>query len=130
MIVKDEKLHNAIMCSFGDKEIFKILDSIMILPKSMADISKETYLPQTNVFRKIKWMLENRLVLIENITTTHEGRKINLFRSTWKSIGAKFELGQVYVEVEQNGDQYESISKKPFSIEIAYDENEHTQKLA
>ena len=123
MIVKDEKLHHAILAAFGDKEVFKIIDSVMILPKSMADISKETDIPRTNVFRKIKWMLENRLVIIEKTNITEGGRKTSLFRSAWKSIGAKFELGTVHVEVEQNIDQAGIITKKLSSIDTMPDEN-------
>ena len=130
MIVEDEKLRHAILVAFGDKEVFKIIDSVMILPKSMADISKETAIPQTNVFRKIKWMLENRLVIIEKIDITEVGRKTSLFRSVWKTIGAKFEFGIVHVEVEQNLDQAGIITKKLVSIETMPEENSGVEEFS
>jgi len=122
MIIKNEKFKDTLLAALGDREVVKILRSVLFQSKSMADISKETVIPQTTVFRKIKWMLENRLLVIEKMNITKDGKKTSLFRSIWKTISAKFDNGIMHVEVQQNVNQSEIITKKMFSLDPVIEE--------
>jgi len=106
----------------GDKDILKIIDSVLFKPKSLADISKDTEIPPTTVFRKTKWMLEKRLLVVEKIIITRDGKKTSLFRSLWKSISAKYEYSSMHVEIQKNIEQAEIITKKMFSIDTGSEE--------
>ena len=57
MIIKGQKLKQAILVALADEEIIKILDSAMYHSKSVNDVIKECDIPHTTAYRKIKWLL-------------------------------------------------------------------------
>jgi DNA-binding HxlR family transcriptional regulator len=117
MIVSDDKFKEAILASLGDKEAMKIIDAVLARPKSMTEISRETKISHTTVFRKTKWMLDNGLLIVEKMNITPDGKKTSLFRSLWRSILARYEFGSMQVELQQNINQAEVITGRMFSID-------------
>jgi predicted transcriptional regulator len=116
MIITSEKLKQSILVTLGDKEMLKILDVSMLRAISVNDIIKETNIPHTTAYRKVKWLLDQGLLSVQKITITQDGKKFSEVRSTLRSFNVKYELGNVIVEGEQNFNPIERTAQDFFSL--------------
>ncbi|MFZ0316547.1 MAG: hypothetical protein WB501_03990 [Nitrososphaeraceae archaeon] len=51
----------------ADKEMLKILDLSMYNSKSIDDIIRESDIGYTTIYRKIKWLLDKELLVVDKI---------------------------------------------------------------
>jgi predicted transcriptional regulator len=116
LIVKSHEVR-AVLTALGDNEMRKILDSIMNQSKSVNEILKETNITHSTGFRKIKWLLNEGLIILDKIIITPDGKKFNSYRSTLKAISIKYEVTNVVVEAEPNFDIAKKWTKKFFSLD-------------
>ena len=116
MIITSEKLKQSILVALGDKEMLKILDVSMLHAISVNDIIKETSIPHTSAYRKVKWLLDQGLLSVQKITITQDGKKFSEVRSTLRSFNVRYELGSVIVEGEQNFNPIERTAQDFFSL--------------
>jgi predicted transcriptional regulator len=116
MIVERDRFKQAIMAAMADKEMVKILDCATFHSRSVNDVIRETGISHSTAYRKIKWMLEENLLFTEKIEVTPDGKKFSLFRSTLKSINARYEHGELAVEIEYNIDMLEKTAERLFSL--------------
>ncbi len=119
MIIKDDAFKRAILSALADKEVMAILESAMLHAKSANDIIKETGIPYTTTYRKIRWMLDGGLLIVERIQLTEDGKKSSLFRSTLRSMAVKYEYGNTFVEAEQNVDTMAKTAERFFSLDFS-----------
>ena len=117
MIIEQEKLKQAILTALADKEMIKILDCSTYRAISVNDIIKQTDIPHTTAYRKIKWMLEEGLLFVEKIHITPEGKKFSLFRSMIKSITVRYDQSKIVVEADYNVNVHAKITERFFSLE-------------
>jgi Bacterial regulatory protein, arsR family len=109
-------MRNSILTSLADPEMRKILDSVMINPKSVNEISRETSIANTTTYRKIKWMVEEGLLIVSSIQITDEGKKTSLFRSTLRSLNIEYTSGEIKIKAERNVDVFERTAEDFFSL--------------
>ena len=104
MIVKSQKVKRAIITALADEELVEIItqNPLTILQGIMAIFHV------TTAFRKIKWLLNEGLLIVDKIVITSSGKKFSLYHSTLKAINVRYENNDVIVEAEQNFD----IAKK------------------
>ena len=95
----------------------KILDSAMNRPKSVNEILKETNMSRTTTFRKIEWLLNEGLIILNKIIITQDGKKFSLYQSTFKAINVRYEDTNVIVEAEPNFDIERKCTEKFFSLD-------------
>src|SRR6478672_2517040 len=117
MIIKGERLKCAILAALADTDLQKILDAVMYKSKSGNQIIKETNISHTTAYRKIKWLVEEKLLIIDKIEITEDGKKSSLFRTILKSFNVRYEYNNVVIEAEQNFDTLRKITEKFFSLE-------------
>jgi CTP-dependent riboflavin kinase len=117
MIIKGQKLKQAILAALADEEIIKILDSAMYHSKSVNDVIKECDIPHTTAYRKIKWLLDEGLIVIDKVQITQDGKKLSLFRSVLKALNIKYEYNSVIIEADQNLSIVEKITERFFSLD-------------
>ena len=67
MILKNERSKRAILAALADAELQKILDATMYNSKSVNQIIRETSIPHTTAYRKIKWLAEEKLLRSDEI---------------------------------------------------------------
>lgn len=115
-IVKSHEVR-AVLIALADNEMMKILDSAMNQSKSANEILKETHISHTTGFRKIKWLLNEGLVILDKIIIIPDGKKFNSYRSTLKAINVKYEATNVIVKAEPNFDIATKWTKKFFSLD-------------
>jgi Fe2+ or Zn2+ uptake regulation protein len=117
MIIKNERLKRAILAALGDTELQKILDSAIYQSKSVNQIILETNVSHTTAYRKLKWLVEEKLLIIDKIEITDEGKKSSFFRTTLKSFNVKYGYNNVIIEAEQNVDTLKKITERFFSLD-------------
>jgi DNA invertase Pin-like site-specific DNA recombinase len=79
MIIKNKKLERAILAALADAELQKILDATMYNFKSVNQIIRETNIPHTTAYRKIKWLVEEKLLRANEIEIADDGKKLACF---------------------------------------------------
>ncbi|MDW0235911.1 MAG: hypothetical protein QOA08_06015 [Nitrososphaeraceae archaeon] len=76
MIVKNNQLKQDILTALADKEMLKILDLSMFNSKSVNDIIRESDISYTTIYRKIKWLLDKELLVVDKINLSPEEKNI------------------------------------------------------
>ena len=61
---------NVILTVLADEELRDIFNMIKEKPVSAQEILRHTKLPHTSFYRKINWMLDNKLVIIDSVQET------------------------------------------------------------
>ena len=118
MIVKSHGLKRAVLTALADEEMVKIMNCVMYNSKSFNDIVLEN-IPRTTTFRKIKWLLNQHILIVDKIIITEAGKKFSLYHSTLKAISVRYENKAVIVEAEQNFDIAKKWIEKFFSLDFS-----------
>ena len=116
MIIKAERLKCAILAALADTDLQRILNAVMYQSKSANEIVRETNISHTTAYRKIKWLVDEKLLIVDKIIITEEGKKSSFFRTVLKSFNVKYEYNNVIVEAEQNVDTLRKITERFFSL--------------
>src|SRR5918912_2340419 len=117
MNFNSRRLKQAILVALADTDMVRILDSAMLKDKCVNDIIKECDIPHTTAYRKIRYLLEQGLLVCTRMEFTEDGKKFSLFKSVFKLLNVKYEYNNLVVEGEYNIDPIEKISQKLFSLE-------------
>jgi hypothetical protein len=117
-IVKSQKVKRALITALADKEIVKIMNCVMYHSKSVKDILLENNdISHTSTYRKIKWLLDEGLLIVDKIVITSAGKKSSLYHSTLKAISVRYEDNNIIVEAEQNFDIAKKRIENFFSLD-------------
>jgi DNA-binding transcriptional ArsR family regulator len=116
LAIKSEKIKRAVLTALADSEMVKILDAAMYQSKSVIQIVRETGVSHTTAYRKIKWLVEEKLLIIDKTEIAQDGKKFSLFRTILKSFNVKYEYNKVVIEAEQNLDTIRKITENFFSL--------------
>lgn len=117
MQIKNEKLKKAILSALADEEMLKIINISKESLTSGNEIIKKLDMSHSTAYRKIKWMLDNELLIVEKMEFTPDGKKFSLFRSTIVSANIRYEGKSIMVEAEKNANVFENTTKCFFSLE-------------
>lgn len=118
MIVKSQRIKRALLSALADEEMVKIMNCVMYNSKSFNDIVLENNkIPRTTAFRKIRWLLNEQILIVDKIMIAEAGKKFSLYHSTLKAINVKYENKDVIVEAEQNFDIAKKWIEKFFSLD-------------
>lgn len=90
--------------------------------KSVNQIIRETNIPHT-AYRKIKWIVEEKLPRADEIEIADDGKKFSLFHIVLKSFNFKYEYNNVVIEAEQNFDALKKVTEKLLSLGGGEEEN-------
>jgi DNA-binding transcriptional ArsR family regulator len=116
MIIRDKKMVNIILTVLADEELRDIFNIIKEKPVSAQEILKYTKIPHTSFYRKIKWMLDNKLVIIDSIQETKEGKKYSMFRAVFNEINIKLESDVITIDAMPTVDLAEVIANEFFEL--------------
>ena len=102
MIIKDEKQKKVIVNALLDEYSRKKLDSTIDEAKSITDIMREQDIPMTSTYRRVKLLMDNKLVKVERSMVTHDGKRYFLYLSNIKDASIRFNKGELIVEITPN----------------------------
>ena len=88
-MILDSQKKKAILTALADPEAVSIINSTMNQSKSVSDIIRETNVPHTTAYRKIKWLVDEKLLVIDKVLINDEVKKYSLFHSIIRSMIVK-----------------------------------------
>jgi predicted transcriptional regulator len=115
MLIHDEKFKKSILTALADDDMIKILNHAKDNLTSVTEIMEKFKIPHSTAYRKIKWMIENQLLVVEKIKITDDGKKSSLFKSMLRSIKISYENNMVTVESTRNINPMKSTAERFFS---------------
>ncbi len=101
VIDQDEKKQKALEV-FSDSYTRVILSSMMETPKSALQISDETRIPLTTIYRKLHSLLEENMIRISG-QIAENGKKNFLYKSKLKSFHVTFSKDKLAIFVNTSG---------------------------
>jgi hypothetical protein len=117
MIIKGKKLKCAILTALADTELQQILDAATYQSKLANQIIKGTNMSHTTTYRKIRWLIEEKLLIVDKIEISQDGKKSSLFLTTLKSFNVKYECNNVIIEAEQNLNTLKKVTERFLSLD-------------
>ena len=115
-MILDSQKKKAILTALADPEAVSIINSTMNQSKSVSDIIRETNVPHTTAYRKIKWLVDEKLLVVDRVLINDEGKKYSLFHSIYRSIIVKYENNTILVDAEQNIEPLNRLTQRFFSL--------------
>ena len=91
MIIKSERFKRAILAALADTGLQTILDAVMYKSISVNQIIHETNVCHTTAYRKMRWLVEEKLLIVDKIEITEDGKKSSLFRTILKSFNVRYQ---------------------------------------
>jgi hypothetical protein len=74
--IQDQELSKTFLQTFGDEDKKTILDTVLNKLLIVADILKESKIPQTSVYRKINSMISNEILISNRFELSKDNKKI------------------------------------------------------
>ncbi|MGD1836739.1 MAG: hypothetical protein ACPKPY_01610 [Nitrososphaeraceae archaeon] len=109
-------MNRSILSALADTEMSKIIECTTLKSMSVPEIIKKIDIPHTTAYRKIKWLVDEDLLIVENITITEDGKKYSMFRSVYRSFNITYNLGEVEITAIPNINKQEKMANHFFSI--------------
>lgn len=99
--IEEDAKKDAILEMMSDKYCRAILENTMEKPKSAMEISAETKIPISTVYRRLQTLHDNKLLGISG-QISDDGKKYFLYKSKVKAIASTFNGSNVEIEVVPN----------------------------
>ncbi len=99
--IEDEQRKEAILNIMSDKYCRQILNSTMDRPKSAMELSSESKIPISTVYRRIQTLHDNKLVGVTGLISS-EGKKYFLYKSKVKAITSSCNGNEIEIQVIPN----------------------------
>ncbi|MGA3107963.1 MAG: transcriptional regulator [Candidatus Bathyarchaeia archaeon] len=119
MRLDDRDRKKALIRALLDDYSRSILESTMVVSKSVIDITREQKIPMTSAYRKVKELKEFGMLKVERIVLTEDGKKYEMLRSTIRSANVIFEKDSLVVDVASNVEADEKMVKRFFALREA-----------
>ncbi|HYY71310.1 MAG TPA: hypothetical protein VE595_02765 [Nitrososphaeraceae archaeon] len=107
---------NVILTVLADEESRDIFNIIKEKPVSAQEILRYTKIPHTSFYRKINWMLDNKLVIIDSIQETKDGKKYSMFRAIFNDITITLHEDIITIEASPTVDLAEQTANEFFEL--------------
>jgi len=99
MLIKDEPAKKAVLETLADDYARRMLEATMYKAKSVPELMRECNVPMTSAYRRVKKLVDARLMRLERIVITDGGVKYELYRSSVRGISVKFVDGSLEVDI-------------------------------
>ena len=102
MIITNEKQKEAILNALLDEYSRKILNSTIDKSKSITEIIREQNIPMTSTYRRVKLLVDSKLIKVERSMVTEDGKRYYLYLSSIKNASITYNEGELIVEITPN----------------------------
>ena len=102
MIITNEKQKEAILNALLDDYSRKILDATIDTSKSITEIIREQNIPMTSTYRRVKLLVDSKLIKVERSMVTEDGKRYYLYLSSIKNASITYNEGELIVEITPN----------------------------
>ncbi len=84
--IQDQELSKTFLQTFGDEDKKTILDTVLNKSLIVADILKESKIPQTSGYRKINSMISNGILISNGFELSKDNKKIKKYETVFENI--------------------------------------------
>ena len=99
--IEEDSKNNTLLSVLSDRYCRSILEATMEKPKSVTEISAETKIPISTIYRRIQTLHDNRLLHISGMISD-DGKKLFLYKSKIKGFKSRYGKGRIEVELTFN----------------------------
>ena len=99
--IEETEKQDSLLEILSDKYCRAIIESIIYKPKSVIEITGETKIPMSTVYRRVQTLHDSKLLATSG-TITEDGKRLFLYKSKVKGIQSVFNDGNVEVELILN----------------------------
>ena len=103
--IEDDSRKDAILEVMSDKYCRAIIENTLDKPKSAMEISAETKIPISTVYRRLQTLHDNKLLGISG-SISDDGKKYFLYKSKIKAIATSFNGRNIEIEIVPNTSKY------------------------
>jgi hypothetical protein len=97
--IEDPSLAKQILEAFGDEDKKNILNTVLDEPRIISEILEISQLPQTSGYRKVNSLIDTGLLIVQGHVITHDGKKVNKYKSVFNNVTINIEKNKVIVKV-------------------------------
>lgn len=98
--IEDTK-KDTLLSILSDKYCRAIITATMDKPKSAIELTAETKIPISTIYRRLQTLYDNKLLRTSGMIS-NDGKKLFLYKSKIKGIHGSFENGQVEIKLVFN----------------------------
>ena len=99
--IEESERKNSLLSVLSDRYCRIILEATMYKPKSAMEITAETKIPISTVYRRIQTLHDNKLLGTSGVITD-DGKRLFLYKSKIKGFQSSFNDGKMEVELILN----------------------------
>lgn len=99
--IEEDSRKDAVLEVMSDKYCRAIIKNTMEKPKSAMEISGETKIPISTVYRRLQTLHDNKLLGISG-SISDDGKKYFLYKSKVKAIATSFNGSDIEIEIVPN----------------------------
>lgn len=107
MLIKDRNLKKALLRALADEYSSRILSSTAWRSLSVMDLVRDEGIPSTSAYRRVNELKEQGLLAVDRIVLTKDGKKFDLYKSTFREVNITFRRGSLEVTAIPNRDIFE-----------------------
>lgn len=101
----------ALVQALSDDYARKIILATITASKSVEDLSKENDIPLSTCYRRVHELIDAKVLVVERIVVTPDGKRYELLRSAYRTITVNFENGVMKVEALVNEDVADKLRR-------------------
>ncbi len=116
MIIGQKRLRNAMLGALADERASKVIACAIPVSRTVAEFVKDCGIPHTSAYRLVNDLKKHGLLIVERTVLAEDGKKYDVYRSTFKDIVVRFESGNVEVDATLNGDVLDKALKIFYSL--------------
>ena len=99
--IEELEKKDSILEILSDKYCRIILESITYMLKSVIEITSDTNIPMSTIYRRVQTLHDNKLLAVSGMITD-EGKRLFMYKSKIKGIQSVFNDGKIEVELILN----------------------------
>ncbi len=109
MLIKDRNLKKALLRALADEYSSRILSSTAWRSLSVMDLIRDEKIPPTSAYRRVNELKEQGLLAVDRTVVTKDGKKFDLYKSTFREVNVAFRRESLEVTAVPNMDIFEKI---------------------
>jgi len=102
--IDDPNSKDRILKAVSERQMRDLLVRMLKEGKSASDLSSETRIPLSSVYRHIHELSEAGLLAVERAKITEQGKRLELYRSAVTEVNLKFEMPSDLLDLRPNED--------------------------
>ena len=111
MRITGQNVRDALVRALADEYSRKILLVTIDRARSVEELSGTEQIPISTAYRRVNEMRDLGLLTVEKTIITDDGKKFELYRSSFRGIKLQLNQGEILVDVELNEDVATRLSR-------------------